>query len=40
MKVNPRRSMLTPTVLLVLVILSLSLAMPSQPTLAARPPTP
>src|SRR6266508_5861705 len=39
MKVNPRRSMLTPTVLLFLVIFSLSLAMPIQPTLAARPPT-
>jgi hypothetical protein len=39
MKVNPRRSMLTPMVVLFLVIFSLSLAMPIQPTLAARPPT-
>ena len=39
MKVNPRLSMLTPTVMLILVILSLGLALPSQPTLAARPPT-
>ena len=39
MKVNPGRSMLTPTVLLFLVIFSLSLAMPTQSMLAARPPT-
>lgn len=35
MKVNPRRSLLTPIVLLVLMILSLSLVMPSQPMLTA-----
>ena len=39
MKVNPRRILLTPIVLLVIMILGLSLVMPSQPTLAARPPT-
>src|SRR5688572_23719217 len=39
MKVNPGRSLLTPITLLVLVMLILTLAMPTQPTLAARPPT-
>jgi len=39
MKFSSRRGLMTPIVLLVLMILSLSLAMPSQPTLAARPPT-
>src|SRR5687767_357462 len=39
MKVNPGRNLLTPIILLILVMLTLSLAMPTQPTLAARPPT-